>query len=131
MTSPRFEPAAVLAAAREILPWLIEIRRDLHRHPELGLEEHRTSARVQAILDELGVEHEDGIGGTGVLGIIHGRPGGRAVALRADLDGLPIQDAKDVSYRSRVPGKMHACGHDVHTTVLLGAAIRPSRGPTL
>ncbi len=121
-SSRMLEPAGVLAAAREILPWLIEIRRDLHRHPELGLEEHRTSARVQAILDELGIEHLGGVGGTGVLGIIPGRSGDRAVALRADLDGLPIQDAKDVPYRSRVPGKMHACGHDVHTTVLLGAA---------
>ncbi len=120
--SPTFEPTAVLAAAREILPWMIEIRRDLHRHPELGLEEHRTSARVQAILDELEVEHRSGVGGTGVLGIIHGRLDGRAVALRADLDGLPIQDAKEAPYRSRVPGKMHACGHDVHTSVLLGTA---------
>ncbi len=116
------EPAAVLAAAREILPWMVEIRRDLHRHPELGLEEHRTAEQVQAILDQLGIEHRDGIGGTGVLGIIPGRAGGPAVALRADLDGLPIQDAKEVPYKSRVAGKMHACGHDVHTTVVLGAA---------
>ena len=115
------EGPAVLAAARAILPWLIEIRRDLHRHPELGLEEHRTSARVQARLDEIGVEHRDGLGGTGVLGLLRGR-GERAVALRADLDALPIEDAKDVPYRSQVAGKMHACGHDVHTTILLGAA---------
>ncbi len=112
----------LLDAARALLPWLIEIRRDLHRHPELGLEEHRTSARVRALLDELGIEHVDGLGGTGVLGLVRGRAGGRTVALRADLDALPIQDAKDVPYRSREPGKMHACGHDVHTTILLGAA---------
>jgi amidohydrolase len=112
---------AVLAAADALLPWLIEIRRDLHRHPELGLEEHRTSARVRAVLDELGVEHVDGLGGTGVLGILRGRPG-RVAALRADLDALPLHDAKDVPYRSQVAGKMHACGHDVHTTILLGAA---------
>ncbi len=117
-----FEPAQVLAAAREILPWMVEIRRDLHRHPELGLEEHRTAGRVQAILDQLGIEHVDGIGGTGVLGTIPGRSDGKAVALRADLDGLPIQDAKDVPYQSQVAGKMHACGHDVHTTIVLGAA---------
>lgn len=115
------EPAEVLAAAREILPWLIEIRRDLHRHPELGLEEHRTARRVQAILDELGIEHTGGVGGTGVIGTLGGGSG-KVVALRADLDGLPIQDAKDVPYRSQVAGKMHACGHDVHTAVLLGAA---------
>ena len=111
----------VLAAARELMPWLVEIRRDFHQHPELGLEEHRTSGRVQALLDELGIEYQDGIGGTGVLGLIHGKGEG-TVALRADLDALPIEDAKDVSYRSRVAGKMHACGHDVHTTCLLGAA---------
>ena len=114
--------SAVLAQAREILPWMVEIRRDLHRHPELGLEEHRTAGRVQTILDELGIEHRDGIGGTGVLGWLPGPENGRTVALRADLDALPIQDAKDVPYKSQVPGKMHACGHDVHTTVLLGAA---------
>lgn len=115
------EAADVLAAARKIHPWLVEVRRDLHRHPELGLEEHRTSERIRTLLDELGIEHVDGIGGTGVLGLL-GPGGGRAVALRADIDALPIEDRKDVPYRSQVPGKMHACGHDVHTTVLLGAA---------
>ena len=112
----------ILAAAREILPWMIAIRRDLHQHPELGLEEHRTSAKVRALLDDMGIEHEDGLGGTGVLGLIRGKNEGRVVALRADLDALPIQDDKDVSYASKSPGAMHACGHDVHTTVLLGAA---------
>ncbi|MEM9598076.1 MAG: M20 family metallopeptidase [Acidobacteriota bacterium] len=115
-------PADVLDAARGILPWMVQIRRELHQHPELGLEEHWTSARVQKLLDDLGIEHRDGIGGTGILGVLRGRSGDRTVALRADLDALPIQDAKDVPYRSKVPGKMHACGHDVHTTVLLGAA---------
>ncbi len=113
---------AVLAASEAILPWMVDIRRDLHQHPELGLEEFRTAERVQAHLDELGIAHEDGIGGTGVLGTLPGPAGSRAVALRADLDALPMQDAKDVPYRSRVTGKMHACGHDVHTAVLLGAA---------
>ncbi len=101
---------------------MIEIRRDLHRHPELGLEEHWTSARIQGLLDEMGIEHTDGLGGTGVLGLIRGTDGGKVVALRADMDALPIQDAKNVAYASTVPGKMHACGHDVHTTILLGAA---------
>ena len=114
--------AEILAAAREILPWLVEIRRDLHRHPELGLEEHRTSAKVRALLDELGIEYRGGIGGTGVLGSIRGSGEERAVALRADLDALPLEDAKTVGYRSQAAGKMHACGHDVHTTCLLGAA---------
>jgi amidohydrolase len=121
--SPPSETAReLLAAAEAILPWMVEIRRDLHQHPELGLEEFRTAARVAERLDELGIEHVDGIGGTGVLGLIPGRPGGPVVALRADLDALPLEDAKDVPYRSTVPGRMHACGHDAHTTILLGAA---------
>jgi amidohydrolase len=114
--------AEILAVARAILPWMIEIRRDLHQHPELGLEEHRTASRVQERLDELGIEHVDGLAGTGVLGLIRGPAEGPVVALRADLDALPLEDAKDAPYRSREPGKMHACGHDVHTAILLGAA---------
>jgi amidohydrolase len=114
--------AELLGAARAILPWMVEIRRDLHRHPELGLEEHRTSERVQAWLTELGIPFRAGLAGTGVLGELPGRPGGPVVALRADLDALPLQDAKEVSYRSETPGRMHACGHDVHTAVLFGAA---------
>ena len=112
----------LLAEARALLPWMVEVRRDLHRHPELGLDEHRTSARVQALLAELGVPFVGGLAGTGVLGTIRGESEGHVVALRADLDALPLQDAKDVPYRSEIPGRMHACGHDVHTTVLLGAA---------
>jgi amidohydrolase len=117
-----WSPRSLLAAARALLPWMMEIRRDLHRHPELGLEEHRTAGRVQTLLDELGIEHRDGIAQTGVLGTIRGAAPGPCVALRADLDALPLHDAKDVPYRSQVPGRMHACGHDVHTTILLGAA---------
>jgi amidohydrolase len=115
-------PSEILTAAQDLLPWMSEIRRDLHQHPELGLEEHRTSKKVQSILDEIGIEHEDGLGGTGVLGTIHGDGEGHVVALRADLDALPIEDNKDVPYASKVPGKMHACGHDAHTAMLLGAA---------
>ena len=112
----------MLEAARALLPWLIEIRRDLHQNPELGLEEHRTAARVAELLDGLGITHRDGIAQTGVLGTIVGARPGPCVALRADIDALPLQDGKNVPYRSLVPGKMHACGHDAHTTVLLGAA---------
>ena len=133
--SPRQEPfatgaavaetlsaAEALTAARDLLPWLVEIRRDFHQHPELGLEEHRTSARVQELLKEMDITFQAGFGGTGVVGEISGADSGQAVALRADLDALPIQDVKDVPYRSKVPGIMHACGHDVHTTILLGTA---------
>ena len=112
----------LLAEARSMRSWMSEIRRDLHRHPELGLEEHRTSGRVQERLAELGIEFVAGMAGTGVLGMIRGTGEGRVVALRADLDALPLQDSKQVAYCSQVPGKMHACGHDVHTAVLLGAA---------
>lgn len=122
MSQSNHSAAEILGKAREILPWMIDIRRDLHQHPELGLEEHRTAKRVQEILDELSIEHVDGLAQTGVLGLIRGNPGGPTVALRADLDALPLQDAKDVPYKSQVDGKMHACGHDVHTSVLLGAA---------
>jgi amidohydrolase len=125
--SPSHEsPAEILAAARQILPWMIEIRRDLHRHPELGLDEHRTSSRVQQLLDELGIGYRNGLAGTGVLGTLEGTGNGDGagpvVALRADLDALPLQDAKDVPYRSEIPGRMHACGHDVHTAILFGAS---------
>jgi amidohydrolase len=111
----------ILTAAREILPWIVEIRRDLHRHPELGLEEFRTCRRISEWLDEIGIDHLEGLAGTGVLGSVRGRQPGSTVALRADIDALPIQDVKEVPYRSEVPGKMHACGHDVHTAILLGA----------
>lgn len=119
---PDRSAAALLDEAGAILPWMIEIRRDLHRNPELGLAEHRTSARVCEVLDQLGIEYRAGLAGTGVVGLIPGREDQPAVALRADLDALPLEDAKQVPYRSQVPGKMHACGHDVHTTILLGAA---------
>lgn len=122
MTDASVAPSSLLASAEAILPWMVAIRRDLHQHPELGLEEHRTALRVQERLDELGIEHVDGIGGTGVLGLIRGSRPGPTVALRADLDALPLEDAKEVPYRSRIPGRMHACGHDVHTATLLGAA---------
>ncbi len=120
--SSALSASGILTAAREILPWIIEIRRDLHRHPELGLEEFRTCRRIGEYLDEIGIDHVDGLAGTGVLGIVQGTEDGPAVALRADIDALPIQDAKEVDYRSEHSGKMHACGHDVHTSVLLGAA---------
>ena len=82
----------ILAAARDLLPWMIEIRRDLHQHPELGLEEHWTNSKVRSLLDEMGIEYVDGLGGTGVLGLIRGDGDGRVVALRADMDALPIHD---------------------------------------
>jgi hippurate hydrolase len=103
---------------------LTALRRDLHAHPELGFEEHRTAEIVGRELDRIGVEHHDRIGKTGVVGVIHGRhnASGRAVGLRADMDALPMHEENDFAHVSRFKGRMHGCGHDGHTTMLLGAA---------
>jgi amidohydrolase len=99
------------------------IRRDIHAHPELGLEETRTAALVAAKLRAWGVTVTERVGGTGVVGTITGRrPGQRAIGLRADMDALAINEQTGAPYASTIPGKMHACGHDGHTTMLLGAA---------
>src|SRR5262245_54139634 len=130
MTTLASKAAASLPDARALreliareLPELIEIRHDLHAHPEIGYEEHRTSQVVQRELKKAGVEFKaDLAGGTGVFGHIPGPNGGRAIALRADMDALPILETSGLPYASSIPGKMHACGHDGHTTVLIGVA---------
>ena len=101
---------------------LTAIRHDIHAHPELGLEEHRTAALVADMLEGWGIEVHRGVGKTGVVGVLRAGSGNRAIGLRADMDALPMQEMTDLPYRSAVPGKMHACGHDGHTTMLLGAA---------
>lgn len=103
---------------------LTRIRQDLHAHPELGFEEVRTAGIVAEALRAYGLDEvHEGIGGTGVVGVLKGRGGGnRCVGLRADMDALPITEASGVGFASTVEGKMHACGHDGHTTMLLGAA---------
>lgn len=106
----------------EIFPELVQIRRDFHMHPELGYEEVETPKRVAKYLGELGLEVRTQVGGRGVVGRLTGGRPGKTVALRADFDALPIQDEKQVEYKSRVPGVMHACGHDLHTAALLGVA---------
>jgi amidohydrolase len=106
------------------------IRRDIHAHPELGFEEERTAALVAAQLRHWGIETHEGIGKTGVVGVIKGRhPGDRAIGLRADLDALAITETTGATYTSTISGKMHACGHDGHTTMLLGAARYLSENP--
>lgn len=97
-------------------------RRDIHAHPELGFEEQRTSDLVAQKLTEFGYEVHRGIGRTGVVGRLRAGTSARAIGLRADMDALPIQEATNLTYRSRHEGRMHACGHDGHTTMLLGAA---------
>ncbi|ROR22592.1 hippurate hydrolase [Comamonas sp. BIGb0124] len=101
------------------------IRRDIHAHPETCFEEHRTSELVAKLLTEWGIEVHRGLGKTGVVGLIRGRDGGqsgRSLGLRADMDALPMQELNSFAHASKTPGKMHACGHDGHTTMLLAAA---------
>ena len=100
----------------------VAIRRDIHAHPELGFEEHRTSRLVADLLKQWGIEVHTGIAGTGVVGVLRGRPGPRSIGLRADLDALPLQEENHFAHRSVHDGRMHACGHDGHTTMLLAAA---------
>ena len=107
--------------AKKISDWIIDIRRELHKHPELMYEEVKTSALVRRELDKLGIQYQSPIAETGVLASI-GNGKGPSVALRADMDALPIHEETDVPFRSEVDGKMHACGHDCHTAMLLGAA---------
>jgi amidohydrolase len=111
----------ILDRARRYHDELTEFRRDIHAHPELGLEEHRTADRVATKLAEWGVEVHRGVGKTGVVGVLRNGDG-PAIGLRADMDALPIHEETNLSYSSRNPGRMHACGHDGHTTMLLGAA---------
>ncbi len=99
----------------------VAIRREIHRHPELGFEEHNTQAIVERELDAIGVEHRR-IAGTGVVAIVRGAQPGHVSGLRADMDALPITEDSGEPCASEIPGKMHACGHDAHTAMLLGAA---------
>src|SRR3546814_2022268 len=96
----------------------IALRRDIHRHPELGFEEHRTAALVAARLKALGYVVTEGIAGTGLVGSLRHGASTRSIGLRADMDALPIQETNDVAWASRKPKTMHACGHDGHTAIL-------------
>jgi len=102
----------------------VAIRRDLHAHPELGFEEHRTANVVAERLTALNIEHHTGVGKTGIVAVVRGRStaSGRSVGLRADMDALPMQEDNTFAHRSRYDGRMHGCGHDGHTTMLLAAA---------
>lgn len=106
----------------EIFKELVKIRRDFHMHPELSEQEYRTSSKVCEYLEDWGIEYKSGIAGTGVVGIIRGKSPGRTVAARADMDALPVEEATNCEFKSINAGVMHACGHDIHTTVLLGVA---------
>jgi amidohydrolase len=112
---------AIAAQSESAQAW----RRDFHAHPELCFEEQRTSERVAGLLTSWGIEVHRGLAGTGLVGVVHGRDGGacgRALGLRADMDALPLQELNTFAHASRHPGRMHACGHDGHTAMLLAAA---------
>ncbi|WP_158735645.1 M20 family metallopeptidase [Alteribacillus sp. YIM 98480] len=106
----------------ELQPELVRFRRDLHMYPELSFCEENTPKKIAGFLREIGLEVKTNVGGRGVVAVLRGGQPGKTVALRADFDALPIQDEKDVVYKSRVPGVMHACGHDIHSAALLGVA---------
>jgi amidohydrolase len=113
----------IKALAKAQLAEAIATRRHLHSHPELSFQEHNTAAFVAQKLQEIGIKHQTGVANTGLVGLIEGRnPSKRVVALRADMDALPITETNEVPYKSQNPGVMHACGHDAHTTSLLGVA---------
>ena len=111
-----------VSEAKRIEPEIIKTRRTLHQHPELSYHEESTSRFVAEKLEAMGIGVKKGVGGTGVLGTLKGAKPGRVVGLRADMDALPVQEMSDVEFRSLNDGVMHACGHDTHMAMLLGAA---------
>jgi amidohydrolase len=113
---------ATLDRARAAQTELAAVRRDIHAHPEIGMNEHRTADLVARKLEEWGIEVHRGVGITGVVGVLRNGNGEASVGLRADMDALPILEATNLPHASQTPGLMHACGHDGHTTMLLGAA---------
>lgn len=113
---------ATITVPERLADHVVLIRRDLHMHPELGYKEHRTAGIVSDRLRSLGYEVHEGVGGTGVVGVMRGGRPGRTIMLRADMDALPILEERSHTYRSQAEGVMHACGHDGHVAILLGAA---------
>lgn len=111
----------MLANAQEIKDQIVHWRRSIHMHPELGFEVYRTAELVARSLTEMGIEVQTGVGKTGVVAYL-GAQGGPVIAIRADMDALPIQEENQVDYASQISGRMHACGHDAHTAMLLGVA---------
>src|SRR5215472_9239144 len=111
----------LLESARAIADSVVADRRAMHRRPELAFQEHETAALVESRLRTLGIPIQTGIAGTGIVGLIEGARPGRTVLLRADMDCLPIEEESSAEYKSEKPGLMHACGHDAHTAILLGA----------
>jgi len=113
---------AINDKTRAIEDEIVAIRRTIHANPELGFEEHRTAALVADHLKRLDIPHRTGVGRTGVVGVVEGGRPGPTLAIRADMDCLPVEEATGLPFASKVPGRMHACGHDAHTAILLGVA---------
>ena len=122
-------PEAIETHLSEILPRLTDTRQDIHRHPEIGFKEVRTAAIVAQRLRELGLEVTENIGTTGVVGTLRSGNGTRAIGFRADMDALAMNEATGLPHASAIPGMMHGCGHDGHTTMLLGAAEVLAKNP--
>jgi len=116
----------LIEEAQKIKQDIVQFRRNFHMHPELGMEEYRTVGIIEDMLKSLGIETKR-IAGTGLIGLLRGKGPGKTIALRADMDALPISERNKVCYASKIPSKMHACGHDAHTASLLGAAMLLSK----
>lgn len=116
------DPNRIRAAIDGIYDEIIALRRDIHMHPELSQQEERTMHVISDRLAALNIPHETNVAGYGVVATVGSPSAKYAIGIRADIDALPIQEENDVPYASKVPGVMHACGHDVHTAILLGAA---------
>ncbi|HET9351360.1 MAG TPA: amidohydrolase, partial [Burkholderiales bacterium] len=114
--------ARIDATAARVSPGLVELRKKLHQHPELAFEEHETAKVVKGFLEKLGLSVKTGVGKTGVVAVLEGARPGRTIGVRADMDALPIHEQTGLPFASRLPGRMHACGHDVHTVIALGVA---------
>lgn len=112
----------MLTRLQEVYPEMVSWRRHFHQYPELSFQEGKTAHKIAEILIGFGMTVKTGVGGNGVIGILQGKQNGKTIAFRADFDALPITDEKEVEYRSKVHGVMHACGHDGHTAILLGVA---------
>jgi amidohydrolase len=110
----------IILESEDLHPWLTKVRRWIHQHPELSYHETETAAYIASVLNELGIEVIEGIAGNGVVGLIRGEECGTTVAIRADMDALPINEEVDVEYRSIHENRMHACGHDGHMAIALG-----------
>ncbi|NLN83864.1 MAG: amidohydrolase, partial [Firmicutes bacterium] len=113
----------IIALSEKFFQQTVQLRRQIHKNPELGFEEYETAELIATTLKNLGWQVREGVAKTGVVGLLKGTKPGPTIALRADMDALPIDEQTDLSFASEHPGKMHACGHDAHVAILLGTAL--------